>query len=74
VANRGELVIVGLVLSAAALVLVAPLLGRSGAAGAADATMAIAAAAGAGAFVIAARETLRAARRAKARAQNRGER
>ena len=73
-ADRSELLIVGLVLSAAALVLVAPLLGRSGAAGTADVTMATAAAAGIAAFAIAARETLRATRRAKARARNGAER
>jgi 4-amino-4-deoxy-L-arabinose transferase-like glycosyltransferase len=74
VADRIELLIVGLVLSAAALVLVAPLLGRSGAAGAADVTMATAAAAGFAAFAIALRETLRATRGTKARAKNGGER
>jgi hypothetical protein len=72
VADRSELVIVGFVLTAAALVLLAPLLGRSGAAGAAEATMAAAAAAGVAAFAVATRETLRAMRRIKAQAKDGG--
>ncbi len=72
VTDRSELLIVGLVLAAAALVLVAPLLGRSGAPGAADVTMAAATAAGIAAFAVAARETLAAMRRAKARAKSGG--
>jgi hypothetical protein len=60
--DRSELVIVCLVLAAMALVLGAPLIGRYGAAGAANAMMAAAAAAGLGAFAVAARDTLRAMR------------
>ena len=70
--DQSELTIVCLVLVAAALVLVAPLLGRAGAASAADLTMATAAAAGVAAFAVAARDTLRAMRRVRARARNGG--
>ena len=70
--DRSELAIVCLVLLAGALVLVAPLLGRSGVTSAADAMMAAAAAAGFAAFLVAARDTLRAVRRQ--RASNRGAR
>lgn len=71
-ADRSELVIVGLVLSAAALVLLAPLLGRSGAVGVAEVAMAAAAAAGVAAFAVATRETLRAIGRIKAQAKDGG--
>lgn len=64
--DRSELAIVCLVLVAAALVLVAPVLGRWGAASAADGMMAAASAAGVAAFAIAARDTLRAVRRPRA--------
>jgi hypothetical protein len=64
--DRSELGIVGLVLIAAALVLGAPLLGRWGAASAADGMMAAASAAGVAAFALAARDTMRAARRPRA--------
>ena len=56
-------IIVFLVLAACGLVLVAPLLGRSGAPGIADVVMGSAAAASISAFVIAARATARAARK-----------
>jgi hypothetical protein len=65
VSDRSELSIVCLVLTAAALVLGAPLVGRSGAAGAANLMMAAAAAAGLAAFAVAARDTLRAMRRGR---------
>ena len=61
-ADRLELAIVSLVLVAAGLVLAAPLLGRYGAPGAADAAVAGATAAGVGAFFATAYNTLRAAR------------
>jgi hypothetical protein len=64
--DRSELAIVCLVLVAAALVLCAPVLGRWGAASAADGMMAAAAAAGVAAFAIAARDTVRAVRRPRA--------
>jgi len=66
VSDRSELAIVCLVLVAAALALGAPLVGRWGAATAADLMMATAAAAGLGAFALAARDTVRAARRPSA--------
>ena len=60
--ERSELAIAALALSAAGLVLAAPLLGRVGYASAADAVMAGAAACGVGSFLLAARATVRAAR------------
>jgi len=65
--DRSELAIVCLVLLAGALVLGAPLLGRSGATSVADGMMAAAAAAGFAAFLVAARDTLHALRRQRAR-------
>jgi hypothetical protein len=62
VTDRSEVSIAVLVLSAAGLVLAAPVLGRIGQAAAADAAMAIAAACGLGSFLLAVRATLRAAR------------
>lgn len=56
--------IVALALAAAALALLAPLLGRGGAARLADAVMIAGALCGVGAFALAAIETARAARRA----------
>jgi hypothetical protein len=61
--DRTELAIVALVMSAAGLILAAPVLGRSGAPGWADVAMFGAAAAGVGAFGLAGMQTLRAARR-----------
>ena len=60
--DRGEAWIAALALSASGFVLLAPLLGRIGHAGAADAAMALAAACGLGSFLLAGRATLRAAR------------
>jgi hypothetical protein len=62
-ADRTEIAIVVLVMVAAGLILLAPLLGRGGAPGWADAVMGIAAGAGVGAFVLAAVHTCRAAPR-----------
>ena len=62
-ADRTEVVIAALVMAAAALILLAPLLGRVGAPGWANVIMALAAGAGVGAFVLAAVVTCRAARR-----------
>jgi hypothetical protein len=64
--DRSELAIVCLVLLAAALALGAPVLGRWGAASAADGMMAVASSAGVAAFAIAARDTVRAVRRSRA--------
>jgi hypothetical protein len=64
VEDRTEGVIVLLVLAAAALVIAAPVVGRSGAPVLADLTMGLAAACGLAAFGVAAAHTLRAARRA----------
>ena len=61
-ADRPEVVIVALVLAAAGLILLAPLLGRAGLLGWADVLMALAAGAGVGAFVLVAVVTVRAAR------------
>ena len=61
--DRSELAIVCLVLVAAALALGAPVLGRWGAANAADGMMGAASAAGIAAFALAARDTVRAVRR-----------
>ena len=60
--DRSESWIAALVLAAMGLVLFAPVIGSTGHAGAADVVMVLAAACGLGAFVIAARSTLRAAR------------
>jgi len=65
--DRSELAIVCLVLVAGALVLGAPLLGRAGAATAADGMMAVAAAAGFAAFLVASWETVHAVRRQRTR-------
>ena len=62
-AERTEIVIVALVMAATGLILLAPLLGRVGAAGWADVVMALASGAGVGAFVLMAVVTVRAARR-----------
>jgi hypothetical protein len=69
--DRLERMVVALVLVAAGLVLLAPLLGRSGAPGAADVAVGGAAAAGIGAFFATAYNTLRAAR--NPRRDSRGE-
>lgn len=63
--DRTETAIVGLVMGAAALAICAPLVGRLGAPAWADATMASAVACGLAATALAARHTLRAARRAR---------
>jgi len=63
VASRGEAWIVFLVLAAAGSVLAAPVIGRFGAPGLADAAMWLAAGCGVGAFVVAGVSTFRAARR-----------
>lgn len=60
--DRSDSWIAALALSAAGLVLAAPVLGRIGYEGAADAAMVLAAASGLGSFLIAGRATLRAAR------------
>lgn len=65
-ADRSETAIVLLVLAAAGAVLAAPVLGRLGAPALADAAMWLAAACGASAFAVAARSTVRAARRDRA--------
>jgi hypothetical protein len=62
-ADRTEVVIVTLVMAAAGLILLAPLLGRIGAPGWANIVMALASGAGVGAFVLVAVVTCRAARR-----------
>jgi hypothetical protein len=62
-ADRTEVVIVALVMTAAGLILLAPLLGRVGVPGWADVVMALASGAGVGAFVLVAVVTGRAARR-----------
>jgi hypothetical protein len=61
--DRSEIAIVALVMAAAGLILLAPLLGRIGAPGWADAAMALASAAGFGAFVVVAVQTFRTTRR-----------
>jgi hypothetical protein len=63
VSDRSDTVIALLASAAAALVLAAPLLGRSGWPALADAVMASAALCGVAAFALAGRATLRAARR-----------
>ena len=60
---RTELAIVILVMAAAGLILVAPLLGRSGSPGWADLVMGLAAGAGLAAFMLVAVYTCRATRR-----------
>jgi hypothetical protein len=62
--------IVCLVLAAAGLVLMAPLLGRYGAPVAADVAVGVAAAAGVGAFIATAYNTLRAARKVAKRTRD----
>jgi hypothetical protein len=62
-ADRTEVAIVVLVMAAAGLILVAPLLGRSGIPGWADVAMGLASGAGIGAFVLVAVHTCRAAMR-----------
>jgi hypothetical protein len=62
-ADRSEIAIVALIMAAAGLILLAPLLGRVGAPGWADAAMALASMAGFAAFVVVAVQTFRAARR-----------
>ena len=61
-ADRTEVVIAALVMAAAGLILLAPLLGRVGLPGWADVVMALASGAGVGAFVLVAVVTCRAAR------------
>ena len=68
-AGRSEDAIAILVLAAMGLVLIAPLLGRNGAGWWADVTMVAASLAGVAAFALAARATLRASRRPRARAE-----
>jgi hypothetical protein len=63
ISDRSETAIVALVLCAAGLAMIAPLLGRYGSPGAADVAMIAAAVAGFGAFAAAGRDTLRAIRR-----------
>jgi hypothetical protein len=60
--DRLEMAIIVLVMAAAGLILVAPVVGRGGAPGWADALMGLAAGAGVGAFVLVAVHTCRAAR------------
>jgi hypothetical protein len=60
--DRLEMTIVVLVMAAAGLILVAPVLGRGGAPGWADVVMMLAAGAGVSAFVLVAIHTCRAAR------------
>jgi hypothetical protein len=68
VAGRSEASIVFLVLAAAGCVLAAPVIGRLGAPGLADAAMGLAAGCGVGAFGVAAVSTFRAARTTGGRA------
>jgi hypothetical protein len=63
VTDRADALLIALVLAAAGLVIAAPLLGRYGHPSLADVTMAAAALAGLGAFVLAGVNTVRAARR-----------
>lgn len=67
--DRTEVWIVGLVLAASGLVMVAPLLGRWGAPGLATAAMLAATGCGLGAFGAAGVHTVRAARRARPAAE-----
>lgn len=62
-ADRTEVAIVALIMSAAGLILLAPLLGRLGAPGWADMVMALASGAGVCPFILVAVATFRAARR-----------
>ncbi len=64
-AARSEALLASLVLAAAALVLAAPVLGRSGHPMAADLAMAAAAGCGVGSFALAGVATLRAARQGR---------
>ena len=66
-ADRTEMMVVALVMAAVGLILLAPLLGRNGAPGWADAAMILASGAGLGAFAVVAVHTCRAARRRGAR-------
>ena len=66
-ADRTEITVVALVMAAAGMILLAPLLGRYGAPGWADVVMLLAAGAGIGAFAVAAVHTFRAAPRRPAR-------
>jgi hypothetical protein len=66
-ADRTEVAIVVLVMAAAGLILVAPLLGRSGLSGWADIAMGLASGAGIGAFILVAVHTCRAATRRRDR-------
>jgi hypothetical protein len=61
--DRTEIAVVVLVMAAAGMILVAPLLGRSGTPGWADVAMGLASGAGIGAFILAAVSTCRAAMR-----------
>jgi hypothetical protein len=61
-ADRAEVWIAALALSASAFAMAAPVLGRSGYAGAAEVVVALAAACGIGSFLLAGIATLRAAR------------
>jgi hypothetical protein len=61
--DRTEITIVALVMAAAGLILLAPLLGRYGAPGWADVVMLLAASAGVGAFAVVAVHTFRTATR-----------
>jgi hypothetical protein len=61
--ERSEVAVVALVMAAAGLILLAPLLGRSGSPGWADVVMGLAAAAGLAAFLVVAVQTCRAALR-----------
>lgn len=72
--DRTELGIVALVLAASGLVMLAPLLGRWGAAGLASAAMVAAAGCGLAAFATAGVHTVRAARRARPPEDEGGER
>jgi hypothetical protein len=66
-ADRTEIAVVALVMAAAGLILLAPLLGRYGASGWANVVMTLAAGAGVGAFAVVAVHTFRAASRRRAR-------
>jgi hypothetical protein len=74
VAARSDAWLAALVLSAAALVLAAPVVGRAGHPRAADAAMLLAAGCGLAAFAWAALATLRAARRGERRDSEEGSR
>lgn len=70
--DRTEVVIVALVMLAAASIMLAPLLGRGGAALWADAAMLLASGAGLGAFIVAAVHTCCAARQRGKEGKGRG--